>query len=191
MPRPHILILGHGEHGKDTLATALEEHAGMISRASSWHVAEMIAPVLGYPSAQAAFDDRRNRRAEWKQFIRDYTMDDPTRLMRELYEQSDIYVGLRDRTEFDAGVREGIFDLIIYVTRGSWDPKNNPADPPDNGIWWPYDSGDRTLDMSMDDADVVLYNDSTLARFERRCTRFAKYLGALNWPFFKPATPTV
>jgi hypothetical protein len=111
-----ILLLGHGGHGKTSISNLLTEFTGLTCKDSSWAAAEKaVWPFIGheYPSLQACFDDRRNRRKEWKDYIKDFNTPDLTRLCREILKEADVYVGLRDIDEYRAC--EHLFDLIIYL----------------------------------------------------------------------------
>jgi len=157
MPKPHILILGHGECGKSTLTEIISEVTGLTGIASSKFMAEIVARKLGYKTVEEAWEDRRNHRAVWKQAIVEYRQDDPARIVRELYEDNHIYEGLRDREEFEASKEEGLFDLIVYIHR-------------------PGIAVDPTMDMNEGDADLVILNTGDKEDYQEKCYRFAYFL---------------
>jgi hypothetical protein len=115
-----ILILGHGEHGKDTLANALSEKYGLKFLSSS-EVANgiIIYPQLEnfYDSEQECFYDRRNNRELWASLIRDFNRNDKTRLAKLICESGDGYVGLRELDEVRESVAEGLFTHVMWVIR--------------------------------------------------------------------------
>ena len=163
---PHILILGHGESGKSTLAKIINNVTGLRGSASSMFMAAHVAKELGYSTAEEAWADRRSHRTEWKQAIIDYRKDDPARIARELYAYNEIYEGLRDRTEFEHARDEGLFDLVIYVDRGHWSFGNWVRDIPI----------DPSMDMGRDDADIIIENTGSEAEFVDKCGIIAEFI---------------
>jgi hypothetical protein len=113
-----ILILGHGRHGKDTLAEMLRDAVGLKFRSSSEAAAEKaVYPSLkdkyGYQTLEECYADRANHREEWRQLITDYNTPDKGKLCREILETSDCYVGMRCPLEY-AATRD-LFDVIFWV----------------------------------------------------------------------------
>lgn len=113
-----ILILGHGRHGKDTVAELLHKLAGLQFMSSSWACAEVLKPaldcVLGYErSLDSHYLERHNNRELWKRLISLYTAADPSALARLIVSKCDVYVGMRSQREFDAS--RHLFDLILWV----------------------------------------------------------------------------
>jgi hypothetical protein len=119
MARPRILILGHGRHGKDTVAEYLCDRTGLTFRSSSLFLAERIVmPELAkrgicYPTVGECYDDRGNHREAWRDIISEYNGKDATRLARAILRESDVYVGMRTAREFSASA--GLFDHILWV----------------------------------------------------------------------------
>jgi hypothetical protein len=123
-----ILLLGHGEHGKDTVAEIITELTGLRFESSSHAAAELavmpkLAEKYGYKTVQECFEDRRNHRDEWRQLITDYNTPDKTRLCREILARCDGYVGMRCPIEY-AAVKH-LFDVVIWVDAR----KRKPIDP--------------------------------------------------------------
>lgn len=120
---PRILLIGHAQHGKDTVAEMLRDDYGYSFVSSSWYCAEhVVMPYFAshgrpYPSVEACFTDRFRHRSEWHDAIWDYNKADPTRLGREIWSKYNIYVGLRHITEWCALKNERCFDLSIWVDR--------------------------------------------------------------------------
>ena len=114
-----ILLLGHGQHGKSTVAHMLFQQYHLISRDSSFASAEiflydMLKNKYGYNTLQECYKDRVNHRQEWYDLI--YAYNTPkTRLATEIFSNSDIYVGMRSNDELQACLKEGIINLIIGV----------------------------------------------------------------------------
>lgn len=116
--KPKILLLGHGRHGKDTVAEILRDDYGFTLVSSSWFAAERVMmPYFGstYANVEECFADRHNgeNRAIWYNQIQAYNSPDKARLAREILEVADIYVGMRSAAEF--AVARDLFDLIIWV----------------------------------------------------------------------------
>ena len=151
-----LLIIGHGRHGKDTVAEYLNVMFGLKFKSSSVHCAEnVVYPALkdqyGYESVGACFADRHNHRAEWYNLISDYCKDDLARIGREIFEVSDIYCGLRNKREFHAIKNNGIVDYTIWVDRSDWletEPKSSMSLEP----WM---------------ADYIIDNNGTLEQLYR------------------------
>jgi hypothetical protein len=141
-----LLIIGHGQHGKDTLAELLAEK-GMSFVSSSWFCAERCVMEyfegvgIKYPSVEACYEDRDNHRAIWKRAISDYN-NPKDRLVTEILEDYDIYVGLRKRDEFEAGMHH--FDEIIWVDRSE------------------HLGPEETNELTQEDATLVVDNNGSL-----------------------------
>lgn len=113
-----ILILGHGRHGKDTVADMITELYGYTFLSSSHACAEVavypvLAPIYGYRTLEECYEDRVNHRKEWRQLISDYNTPDKTKLARHILSQCDGYVGLRCPLEF--GAARHLFDVTVWV----------------------------------------------------------------------------
>jgi hypothetical protein len=151
-----LLIIGHGRHGKDTVAEYLSAMFGLTFKSSSMHCAEnVVYPALkdkyNYKSAEDCFNDRSNHRAEWYNLISDYCKDDLALIGREIFEASDIYCGLRNKREFHAIKNNGLVDYTIWVDRSDWletEPKSSMSLEP----WM---------------ADYVIDNNGTLEQLHR------------------------
>lgn len=112
-----ILIIGHARHGKDTVAELLAEQLQAKFNSSSRAVCDHhIYPMLAkfYVDSDACYNDRINCRDLWAALIRDYCAKDKARLAKLIFEHNDIYVGLRNREEFDA-VRIAFDPFVIWV----------------------------------------------------------------------------
>jgi len=164
-PRPRILIVGHGRHGKDTVAEILQVHFGLTYKSSSEHCAEkLIFPALkdkyNYVTTDQCFADRHNHRAEWYDLISDYCKDDPARLGNEIFKVSDIYCGLRNKREFHGLKNTGGFDVSLWVDRSNHLP--------------PEDAGSMTIEPWM--CDFVIDNNNTLDELTLSTVRLMRYL---------------
>jgi hypothetical protein len=118
--RPRIMVAGKGRHGKDTVCDFMRQMFGMTVTSSSWFCASRVMfPLLrakyNYATEYECFADRANHRAEWFNGIAAYNAGDSARLTREIFEEHDVYCGIRGREEFLAAKKEGLFDFAVWV----------------------------------------------------------------------------
>lgn len=163
--RLKVLILGHARHGKDTCAEILQEHFEFTFQSSSVAASEIfiygtLKEKYGYETAQECFEDRVNHRAEWHDMICKYNEMDKALLAKDILAHNDCYVGMRSGLEIDECVRQGIFDLIIWVDASERLPLE--------------DASSFNIDKSY--ADVILDNNGTLEQFTRRVLNLGKIL---------------
>jgi hypothetical protein len=143
---PKLLIIGHGRHGKDTVAEIIQDEYGLSFMSSSCAAAEEIRPILksqfglNYTTLEQCYNDRHNHRQAWKNAISEYNAEDKTRLARHILQRADIYVGLRCDVEFYAA--RHLFDYVIGVT--AFD-RVKALDP--------------TFTISLSECDFILTND--------------------------------
>ncbi len=162
---PRLLIIGHGRHGKDTLAEIFNLDHGMKFKASSMAASEIfIYRVLkdkyGYETPEECFNDRANHRSEWYDLICLYNKRDKARLAKDIMKSSDCYVGMRDKEEIDECLRQGVFDLIIWV-----DASNRlPREPKDS------------FNITTKSADILISNNGTLEEFEVKAKRLGNII---------------
>ena len=161
----NLLIIGHGRHGKDTLAEIFAEHYRMTFKASSMAASEIfIYDVLkhkyGYQSAEECFNDRANHRSEWYNLICEYNKHDKSKLAKEIMEKSDCYVGMREDSEIKECISQKVFDLIIWVDASKRLPKESKD----------------SFNITIDNADIVIYNNGTLDEFKEKALRFGNLL---------------
>lgn len=175
--KPRLLIIGHGRHGKDAVAELLRDNYGLKFKSSSLFVGEeAIWPMWGserYNTFQEMYDDRHtdNNRAVWKGLIKAYNTPDLTRTAREMYMQGfDMYVGMRDREEFEAGRKAGLFDLVIWVDACDRKPLT------------------EDLDLNKDDADYVIDNNGPQSDLTFGVHRLFKHIEDLGYQWEKPMT---
>lgn len=130
-----ILLIGHGRHGKDTVAEMINKHTGLTFKSSSLAAAEIflyedLKNEYNYQSPEECFNDRHtdmgtyNMRDVWHQKISEYNTPDKSKLASKILEENDIYVGMRSNDEYKACLDAGLFDLIIAVL----DPRK-PLEP--------------------------------------------------------------
>jgi hypothetical protein len=156
---PKILILGFARHGKDTAAEFLRDDFGLSFCSSSLFCAEKIVrPALAaqgifYSDVQSCFEDRGKHREKWFEAIKNFNTNDHARLGRALFEQYDIYVGLRNVQEVEALKKEKRIDLTLWI------------DSSDRGI--PKEDM-SSCTVSPLDADIVVKNDGGLEDLRMR-----------------------
>ena len=118
MNYPKVLILGHGRHGKDTVAAVLAQY-GLSGSSSSQFVAGYVRnylqdrAIVYYPDPYLAWEDRHNFRASWRAAIDEYNREDPARLTREILSYDDVYTGMRTIREYEAA--KDLFDVVLWV----------------------------------------------------------------------------
>jgi len=157
---PKIVIVSHGRWGKDTCAEILEEF-GFRSYDSSREAAKAILPSLNnilddkYPDSEAAWADRHGHTGEishrdlWFRLIREYNQENPARLASEIMNKAEIYCGMRSDIELEASVKQGIFDIVLWVDSS----KRLPPEP--------KTSNKITPEM----ADIIIDNNGTEEEF--------------------------
>lgn len=110
-----ILILGHGEHGKDTAAEIITELTGLRFESSSLAASDLVVwpHMPQYGNAQECFEDRRNHREKWKQLITEYNTPDKSKLCRQILSRCDGYIGMRCQDEYKAS--RDFFNFVFWV----------------------------------------------------------------------------
>ena len=119
-----LLIIGYARSGKDTTAEYLNEKHSISFESSSLAACRIflfntLKDKYNYNSINDCFNDRDNHRKEWFDLILNYNKDDRARLAKEILKESDCYVGMRSREEFEECKRQNVFDLVIWVERVS------------------------------------------------------------------------
>jgi dephospho-CoA kinase len=162
-----ILIIGHARHGKDSMGEILNKEFGLKFESSSQSAANIflydaLKDKYGYKTPEECFEDRVNHRQEWYEAIVEYNKDDRARLAKGILERSDCYVGMRDRDEISECIKQGIFDLVIWV-----DASNRlPLEP----------ASSFNIDVSC--ADIIIDNNGTYEEFTKKVKRLGAVLYA-------------
>lgn len=155
-----IVIMGYARHGKDTVCELLRDKYGLKFTSSSLFCAERVvlprardeATMPFYKDAQACYDDRANHRAFWFDAITAHNTPDKSRLGREIFEENDVYCGIRNAREFHALKNAGVFHWAIWVDATE---RGMPVE----------DKSSCTVEPWM--ADFVLDNNGSLEDLER------------------------
>lgn len=160
-----LLIIGNARHGKDTLAELLNEYYGLTFMSSSQASADiflydLLKDKYGYKTKEECFEDRVNHRDEWYKLICEYNKDNRARLASDILKKSSCYVGMRDKEEFDECVRQGLFDLIIWVDASG----RLPIEP------------STSFNINKSDADIVIENNGTFEEFKEKARRLGNVL---------------
>ena len=147
-----LLVIGHGRHGKDTVCEILRDEYGYTFESSSQFcsklfIYDMLKVKYNYSSEEECYADRHNHRSEWYDAICEYNLNDAATLGREMFNEYDIYCGLRNKREFFAMKNTGVFDYCIWVDRSDHLP--------------PEDKSSMSLEQWM--ADYTIDNNGGLA----------------------------
>jgi dephospho-CoA kinase len=166
---PKLLIIGHGRHGKDTFAEILRDNYGLKFISSSQAAADIfiydeLKEEFGYKTSEECYADRSNHRALWYDLICEYNWSDRARLAKGILEKADCYVGMRDRGEIEECMKQGLFDLIVWVDAS----ERLPLEPADS----------FNIDKSC--ADIIVDNNGTEEQFKVRVMRLGKILSHYN-----------
>lgn len=159
---PKILIVGHGRHGKDTVAELLGSYYGLRFASSSEFCAQLaVYPLMQdlYPNWRACYEDRHNHRELWFHAIRAYNLRPGPILAQQILEDHDIYVGMRSREEFEKSRKS--FDHVLWIDRS----KVLPPEPA------------GSMEITIEDADSVIDNNSTLLHLAKNVRDWAVYNG--------------
>ena len=151
MNKLKLLVIGHGRHGKDTVCEMLRDMYGYSFESSSKFCSKMfiydnLKNKYGYNNEEECYADRHNHRSEWYDAICEYNNPDASTLGREIFQEHDIYCGLRNKREFYAMKNTGVFDKAIWVDRSD----HLPAESKDS----------MSLEPWM--ADYIIDNNGTL-----------------------------
>lgn len=174
-----ILIIGHGRHGKDTVAEILRDTMGYKFTSSSEFVGRRcVWPQMqknlmdheqGYESFEDCYADRHNHRPYWADAISEYNTPDKTRTASEMISEGfDMYVGMRRLDELEACIDKKIFDLIVWVCRS----QHLPEEP------------STSMELEPVHADWILDNNDDLSHLHREVLRLQYTIennGILKW----------
>lgn len=158
-----IHVTGHSEHGKGTVCKYLNELKGITYASSSWVACEeyvyhrMKTIGLGYRSIEQCYNDRRNHKELWYEFINEWTSNNDQILGRLIAENYDIYDGIRHKDEFEALKAMGLYHTTIWVDASERVP--------------PQDTNSMTV--TREDADIIIHNNGSLNDLYNTCKDLA------------------
>jgi len=161
MKKKKILVIGNARHGKDTFTEILAENFDFKFKSSSQAASDIflydeLKDKYGYKTPEECFVDRMNHRGEWYDSICDYNKDDKSRLAKGILELADCYVGMRDRGEIEECMKQGLFDLVVWVDASDRLPLE----------------GSDSFNIDKSCADIIISNNSTLKVFREKVIRF-------------------
>jgi len=162
---PKLLVISSARWGKDSFGEILRDNFGVTFTSSSQAAADIfiydrLKDKYGYSTPEECFIDRMNRRAEWHQLICEYNIDDKAKLAKEILKQSDMYIGMRDKEEIKECIKQGLFDLIVWVDASKRLPEE--------------DSSSFNIDINC--ADIIISNNGTYDEFKERVLRLGNSL---------------
>jgi len=165
----NILIIGHKDHGKDKVGALLAVELDTQYRSSSEFIAERVvfpklAPLYGYPTWESCFADRNNHRKEWFDLIRAYNTPDGARLAKDILAEATIYVGMRNREEFEACREQKLFDVVLWVDALARREKESI----------------ESMELVEEDADFILDNNGTLDDLNYQIRYYADLFSPVN-----------
>lgn len=153
-----LLIIGHGRHGKDTVAEMMRDRYGLRCVSSSEFAAQKaVFPLVSdiYPDWRAAYEDRAAHRDLWFHAIRAYNLRPGPMLAEQILEDHDIYTGMRSRAEFERS--RALFDLVVWVDASR-------RLPPEPG---------GSMELSASDAGWIIDNNGSPDNLPREIARLA------------------
>lgn len=157
---PRIAFCGPGRSGKDACSTYFARITGLrFAGSMSQYLAPFVAAELGIPTEEA-FARRHESdamRMTWYLTGNKLRDADPAKLIRETLHSGEICNGIRDPRELDAGLAEGLIDLLVWVER------DVPPDP--------------TQKYGADRCHIVLDNNGTHRQRELRLDALARFAG--------------
>lgn len=160
---PKFIILGPGNHGKDTIADIIGEktnfrHISSSEMANELFIYDKLKDKYGYQSKKECFGDRRNHRMEWYDLICEYNKDDKCRLTKEILKYHDMYIGIRDDAEFNNIVH--LFDLVLWVDASKR-----------------VNTQDSTLKIDISVSDIIIQNNASMLELTSKIDSLVRLLG--------------
>jgi hypothetical protein len=158
-----LLICGHAQHGKDSVADLLCDFNAYTASSSSFFVIKKLEKQmckdLGLSTAAEVYEKRSLHRQYLYEIIRDYNSPDKARLSKEILNEHQIYVGMRDLEEFNAS--KHLYDLKIWVDASG---RGVPLEPI------------TSFNIPKDEFDVIIENNGSFDLLVRKVANLAKSL---------------
>lgn len=158
-----ILIIGHAQHGKDTVAEMLRDNYGLKFVSSSHFAIEkavwpMVRDKGPWASAEELYADRANHREMLFHAIRAYNLIPGPSLAEQMFANGfDCYVGMRSRKEFE-GSRSS-FHAVVWVDASERKPLES----------------EESMELCREDADMRIDNNSDLTGLRVSVNRLATF----------------
>jgi len=182
--KPNLLIIGHAQHGKDTVAELISEKFNLQFSSSSMFCAEKFLwdnwGKERYDSFEEFYSDRSNNRTVWGNLISAWNTPDKCRTARTMLEEgNNMYVGMRRKDELNACIKAKLFDMIIWV---------------DASIRKPLESVE-SMRLSMQDSTYIIDNNKSKDELNKTINRLQSTLHAdgfdVNYQTEKQEEPTL
>lgn len=158
-----LLVLGHAQHGKDTVADYIALHLGLLSTSSSKFAIEDWIFEKDSKNFKSP-DDMYERRNEIRTFlfeeIKQSLAGDLSSLGRKIFKNNDIYVGCRNSEEVIAIQNAGLVDLTIFVDASE---RKEPESK-------------ESCNITKELADIIIDNNSTVEVLEKRLYNFCRII---------------
>jgi len=160
-----LCIIGAARWGKDSMAEILQEEFGLKFKSSSQASSEIfiydaLKEKYNYNTPEECFEDRVNHRVEWHDLICEYNKNDKARLAKKILKHADAYVGMRDSSEIKECIKQGLFNLIIWVDASKRLPLESK----------------ESFNIDISDADIIIDNNSSFEEFREKVIRLGKLL---------------
>jgi hypothetical protein len=144
-----VLVIGHGGHGKDKFADVWRDLdvpcIGSSEAACEPAVFPFLGPRYNYKTPDDCYLDRRTHRPEWCGLIKHFNAVNPGRLAEIIFQEADVYVGMRAFKEFATVIRRWE-PLVVWVDRSD----HKPPEPADS------------MELAAADAHVQIDNNGSL-----------------------------
>ena len=168
------IIAGFKRHGKDEMALYINKHYDLTSKSSSWFACEKfifnrMKDLYGYETPLECYNDRDNHRVLWYQYICDYNKENKAQLGIDIFSEADFYVGIRDKDELE-GIKKHFPNLTVV-----WVDAIERKEPENSD----------SMNVTIDDADIVIDNNGSLGAFYLRIDQFMEQ----NFPHIPRKTP--
>lgn len=127
-----IMVLGHKDHGKTTVANLLKSKFGFSFADTTQRLQKVVLnyiakrPELSITETQYLKELETNKDAIRPLMVialTDHNQNDPARFIKEQYKICDVYAGCRSSTEYKAA--KGVIDFTFWVQ----DPRKEENDP--------------------------------------------------------------
>jgi hypothetical protein len=150
-PKPKLLVIGHGRHGKDTFCEILRDYHGYkFISSSEFCLHETIWDNWGrrrYKTKEDCYQGRHFHRATWANMISEYNRVDKTKTASTMfYRGYDIYCGMRRRDELEACNDAQTFEHVVWVDRSDHLPPEDAS----------------SMELTEKDATVVVDNNGSM-----------------------------